>query len=350
MMLHSESEAQTALNEKNFAILDAYPERVVEEAWRKCLANGDMPTHFAAPEFFREPQSSGVRPFAILALDPQSPELRVIGSLTGVVDGQSVTSGKIGTPQICVDKSAGPEVAAQAFAEGLNIVGKSADLITVYSWFPIPAFRQNGFAETETTGTAALDISMGPEKVFSKVKGRSEIRQAISFGLQVRQATLEDLPEYYAILKDWSERKGMPCPSLEYLEQAFRLTDNRRLFLAIHEGKIIAASSVRFYVGGTAEYAWNVSVPEFQRLRPNDLLQWRIIEWACQQGIHTYLMGGTHSFLLKYRDRIIPTHRYVKDQTFFRTHERKEDLMRVIHRTYQNLPPSLKEKLKRLRG
>jgi len=350
MMLHSEFEAPTTVKGKTLAILDAHPEPALEEAWRKCLANGDMATHLAAPAFFREPQSSGVRPFAILALDAQATELRVIGSLTGVVDRQSVISGKIGTPQICLDKSTGPELAAKAFVEGLRIVGKSADLITLYSWFPIPAFREDRFTETETTGTAALDISLGPEKVFSKIKGRSEIRQAISFGLQVRQATLEDLPEYYAILKDWSDRKRMPCPSLEYLQQAFRLTDNRRLFLAIHEGKIIAASSVRFYVGGTAEYAWNVSLPEFQRLRPNDLLQWRIIEWACEQRIHTYLMGGTHSFLLKYRDRIIPTYRYLKDQTFFRTHVGKENLMRAIYRTYQNLPPGLKEKLKRLRG
>ncbi len=350
MMLHSELETKTTLNGKHFAILDAYPDRVVEEAWRKCLGNGDMPTHFAAPEFFREPQPSGVRPFAILALDPQSPELRVIGSLTGVVDGRSVTSGKIGTPQICIEKSTEPDLAAKALVEGLDIVGKSADLVTVFSWVPLAAFRQGQFRETTTTGTAALDLSLGPKKVFSKVKGRSEIRQAISFGLQVRQATLEDLPEYYAILKDWSDRKGMPCPSLDYLREAFRLTDNRRLFLALHEGRIIAASSVRFYRGGTAEYAWNVSLPEFQRLRPNDLLQWRILEWACQEGIHTYILGGTHSFLLKYRDRIIPTYRYVKDQTFFKTHARRENLARAISRAYQHLPPGLKEKLKRLRG
>jgi hypothetical protein len=169
----------------------------------------------------------------------------------------------------------------------------------------------------------------------------------MKLGVQVRQASLEDLPEYYPILKAWSEQKGLPCPSFEFQLESFRLTDNRRLFLASHEGKIIAGSSVRFYQGHTAEYSWNVSLPESRHLRPNDLLQWRILEWACQQGIHTYFLGSAHEFAQKYSDRIIPTYRYLKDTTFFKTHTRKENLTRAIS---QNLPAGLKEKLKRLRG
>ena len=346
--VHSELES-TTLSGKNFAILDAYPDRVVEEAWRRCLANGDMPTHFAAPEYFREPKLPGVERFAILALDPQAADLRVIGSLTGVINSKTVTSGNLGTPQICLDKSGSPELAAKAFAEGLSVLGESAELITVFSWFPTHAFGDGQFVETETSGTAVLDLVAGPEKVFS-AKGRNKIRQAIASGLEVRQATPEDVPEYHAIQKGWSDRKGLPCPSLEYQQACFRLTDNRRLFLAFYEGKIVAGSSVRFYPGAIAEYSWNVSLPEFQRLRPNDLLQWRIIEWACQQGIHTYLFGSTNAFALKYSNRVMPTYRYLKDATFFKTHTRKENLTKAIYGAYQNLPPGLKEKLKRLRG
>ena len=265
-----------ALNGKSFAILYDYPDRAVEEAWRDCLANGDMPTHFAAPEYFLEPRVGVQKPFAVLALAPRSPALRVIGSLTGVVDGGLVNSGQIGTPQICIDKSADPQVVSSAVAEGLKVVAKSTGLITVYSWFSMGAFPESGFRESETTGTAALSLSAGAEKIFSKLKGRSQIRHAIASGVQVRQATSEDLPEYYAILKGWSERKGLPCPSWEFQQESFRLTNNRRLFLALYEGKIIAGTPVRFYPGATAEYAWNVSLPEFQHLRPNDLLHWRM--------------------------------------------------------------------------
>lgn len=348
--LQSESALGATRQGKNFAILYDFPNQPLEITWRNCLANGDMPTHFAAPEYFREPRLPEVTRFAVLALDPQSPALRAIGSLTGVVNRGSVTSGQIGTPQICIDKSVDPQLAATLLADGLMAVCASAKLLTVFSWFSIDAFRKMRFRETLTTGTAALDLSAGPEKTFSRLKGRSQIRHAISAGVQVRQATPEDLPEYYAILKDWSAQKGLPCPSFEVQQESFRLTNNRRLFLAVHEGKIIAGTPVRFYPGATAEYAWNASLPEFQHLRPNDLIHWRIIEWACQQGIHTYLLGATHTFLLKYSDRVIPTYRYVADRTFFRTHTLKENLAHTAVRAYRSLPPGLKNTLKRLRG
>jgi hypothetical protein len=273
--------------------------------------------------------------------------VRVIGSLTGFVQGDLVSSGQIGTPNICIDKSADREIAAGALADGLKVVAKSAGLITVYSWFPLVSLRESGYRESETTGTAALSLSAGAEKTFSKLKGRSQIRHAIASGIEVRQATSEDLPQYYAILQGWSEKKGLPCPTWEFQQESFRLTQNRRLFLAIHQGKIIAGTPVRFYAGATAEYAWNVSLPEFQHLRPNDLLHWRIIEWACQQGIHTYLLGATHAFLLKYSDRLIPTYRYLQDRTLLRRYTLKEDLIGAAHGFYRRLPQGLKDKLKR---
>jgi lipid II:glycine glycyltransferase (peptidoglycan interpeptide bridge formation enzyme) len=181
------------------------------------------------------------------------------------------------------------------------------------------------------------------------LKGRSQIRHAMSAGVEARPATPEDIPAYYEILKGWSERKELPCPSLEFLQESFRLSNSRRLFVALYEGKIIAGTPVRFYPAATAEYAWNASLPEFQHLRPNDLLHWRIIEWACQQAIHTYLLGATHAFLLKYSDRIIPTYQYTKDQTLLKTHNLKADLTETAVGIYRRLPPGVKEKLKQLR-
>jgi Acetyltransferase (GNAT) domain len=338
------------LKKKDFAVIYEFPDQPLEDAWRECLAQGDMPTHFAAPEYFLEPSVVDERRFAVLALDPACAAPRVLGALTGFVRGRSVVSGQIGTPQICVRKTADPEAVLSALAEGLKEVGKRAGLITVYSWFPIEVLRRSRYRESETSGTAALDLSGGPEKTFKKLKGRSQIRHAISAGIEVRQATGDDIPDYYAILKDWSERKELPCPSLDIVKASFQLSGNRRLFVAVHEGKVIAGTPVRFYAGATAEYAWNVSLPESQHLRPNDLLHWRIIEWACEQGIHTYLLGATHAFLLKYSDRVVPTYKYLKDNTFFRKYTLRESLTNTAYGLYRRLPLGVKEKLKRLRA
>jgi hypothetical protein len=64
--------------------------------------------------------------------------------------------------------------------------------------------------------------------------------------------------------------------------------------------------------------------------------------------MHTYLLGATHTFLLKYSDRLIPTYRYVADQTFLKTHTRKEQLAHAALSAYQNLPEGPKRKVKRL--
>ncbi len=69
-----------------------------------------------------------------------------------------------------------------------------------------------------------------------------------------------------------------------------------------------------------------------------------------EQGIHTYLLGATHAFLLKYSDRVIPTWKYTKDRTIFRRHVLREDLMGAAYGFYRRLPKSMKEKLKRLRA
>jgi len=334
---------------ESFQILYNYPEPAIENLWRCCLAKGDMPTHFASPEFFLEPSNPAEKRFAVLALSSGAEDPQVTGVLTGVIRSGELVSGQIGTPQVCMLAGASGNDGG-GLVEGLLELGKEAKLINVFTWSPIEALRRKGFKESQETGTAALDIGEGPEKTFKRLKGRSQIRHAISAGVEVRQARQEDVPEYYSILKDWSGRKELPCPSFDFIKESFSRTGNRRLFVAIYEGKIIAGTPVRFYAGGTAEYAWNASLPEYQHLRPNDLLHWRIIEWACEQGIHTYLLGATHTFLLKYSDRIIPTYRYSADRTFFKTHALKERLLTTAVDVYRGLPPEIRTHLKKLRG
>ncbi len=114
-------------------------------------------------------------------------------------------------------------------------------------------FPESGFRESETTGTAVVSLSVGVEKAFSKLKGLSQIRHAIASCVQVRQATSEALPR---VLRDPERmdrpKKVCPAPRGSDLQESFRLTKNRRLFLALYEGKIIAGTPVRFYFGSNS--------------------------------------------------------------------------------------------------
>jgi len=55
-------------------------------------------------------------------------------------------------------------------------------------------------------------------------------------------------------------------------------------------------------------------------LRPNDLLHWRAIEWACAEGLTKYGLGATSLFLRKFGGEVVPTTRHRLDRTLFRRH------------------------------
>jgi hypothetical protein len=44
---------------------------------------------------------------------------------------------------------------------------------------------------------------------------------------------------------------------------------------------------------GSLIYKYSASDPAYWRLRPNNLLLWRAIQWACENGYHTFDMGRT---------------------------------------------------------
>jgi hypothetical protein len=68
------------------------------------------------------------------------------------------------------------------------------------------------------------------------------------------------------------------------------------LLLARHNGGIVAGVVLRFFPGGVVEVAANGSLESALYLRPNDLLFWRAIEWACVEGMTKCNLGGANLF------------------------------------------------------
>jgi len=96
--------------------------------------------------------------------------------------------------------------------------------------------------------------------------------------------------------------KELSCAEVDHsrtfdmIETAHRLRSNHRRFLARWNGKVIAATGLRFYSGGMVDYANNCSLDEFLQLHPNDLLAWKTIQWACENGFTKYCCGSADSF------------------------------------------------------
>ena len=303
----------------SFLVLHTGPTSPIETRWRACLADAEFPTHYVAPEYFAEPMLRGKRPFAILSLIGGD----ATAVLTGVHVAGRVQSGLSVRPQIAFSRRGDRSVAMRNLIAGLLQEAQSAELIDVFVWADMSRLVDTRFHQRVCEGVVMLDLGLGPDALFSKFSAnkRTNIRKAIKYGVSVDAAKgRDDVSAYYPIYVAWARRKALSIIGEEEFQEMFALTANRRLLLARHEGRIIAGVSLRFFPGRVMEFAANSSLRSALHLRPNDLLHWRAIEWACGEGMSKYSLGGAHLFLRKYGGEVVPTARHRLDLSLLRRH------------------------------
>jgi hypothetical protein len=329
-------------------LLRQFPDSKTEGLWRTFLSRQSCPAHYDSPEFFREPYWSNQNPFAILLLK----EDRVVAALTGFDQGAEIVSGLASRPQVCVDEAMDPSEVSQALADALAKEFPNAKLITLHTWSRLPGLVERGYRELALEGDVVLDLRRGANFIFEgfPLNRRRDIRKAMRNGVEVSEATSEaDAREYWAVYSAWkgTQRKQIHhVRDFAMLAKVQQMRGNHRRFLARYNGQVVAAAGIRFYPGGLVEYANNCSRDEFLRLRPNDLLVWRMIEWACAGKFRALSMGGAHPFLRKWGDTVVAIRRYRLDRTFLRRVELKEEATAQVRQLIHKLPAPVQAALK----
>lgn len=338
-----------------YQVLHEFPDPRTEAAWRALLSRVELPSHYDAPEYFMEPFWAGKKVFAVLAVEGDA----VSAVVTGIHRGEHVICGLPARPQIAIDAGIDRVAALEALEKGLLHEGRRARTITVYSWphIEMSPFLASGFRRRQLQGNVVLDLTVGAEALFQQFAKdrRRNIRFAEKNGVSVRIATTrEDFLRAYDVYLAWVDAKSNEAKgekrTFENFESAQQLTGNRRLFLAEYSGKVIAINTFRFYSGGLFESAANFSLNEFLHLKPNDLLQWRGIEWACSQGFRRHSLGGAHPFLTRFGGTLVPVVRYRLDRTLLRRHDLQEMIEDKVRKTVKGLPPAVQAGVRRALG
>lgn len=123
-------------------------------------------------------------------------------------------------------------------------------------------------------------------------KTRYNIRVAIKKGVTVELGKREDLARFHEIMVETGLRDEFVIRSLDYFERMYDvLGENCRLYLARHEGKIIAGTLALCY-GDKVWYLYGASSNESRNVMPNYLLQWEMIRWAIERGCRIYDFRG----------------------------------------------------------
>src|ERR1700743_3584271 len=188
-----------------FVVLHDFPAPELERAWRDFLGRIELPSHYCAPEYFREPFWSGKKPFAVVAMKRGD----VVGVATGIREGIEIRSGLPERPQISLASGADFSPALDALIEGLLSEAGSAQLVSIYSWDLLQPLVERGFRARPQAGDITLNLGLGAEALFKQFhEGRRKtIRRAMNrFGVEVSEVTTkEDIAESYEIYRKWRQ-------------------------------------------------------------------------------------------------------------------------------------------------
>ena len=340
----------------SFQVLYGEPAGPIETAWQTCLADSDCPSHYTAPEYFREPMLDGKRPFAVLSIVDES----VTAVMTGLHYGNRVQSGLSTRPQIAFSRHVDRTVSMRNLVSGILQEAGSAKLIDLFVWSDMAELVDARFRQRPYRGVVMLDLAPGSDALFRKFSQtrRNDIRRAIRSGVSVDLAeSPAHVMAYYAVYVDWARRRRLQIIREEEFREEFLTTrSNRQLLLARYNGKVIAGLVLRFFPGGVVEYAAHSFLQSALYLKPNDLLHWRAIEWACAEGLTKYNLGGTGLFLRKFGGEVVPTIRHRLDLSLFRRHAvsdwmggRVDDARRFIPERVEGLARALRSHARRYR-
>ncbi|MHB1008846.1 MAG: lipid II:glycine glycyltransferase FemX [Propionibacteriaceae bacterium] len=125
---------------------------------------------------------------------------------------------------------------------------------------------------------------------------RRNIKKADKAGVEVTQGSREDLPAFHALYLETAARDGFRGRPLSYFEtmwDALRAEDpdRIRLYLARHEGDLVAATTwIR--VGTHAWYSYGASSNAKRDVRGSNAVQWRMITDALDAGATVYDLRG----------------------------------------------------------
>ncbi len=326
---------------EDFLIIREMPGKELLTQWEAFLSDTSFASHYVTPDFFLDPFVGVGERCAIIALDGD----RITAVLTGLRSKRSFASGLAVRPQIAFRDDADRASAGEAIANGLAALGgATVDLISLFSWEQVNGLERFGYEHEVSSGAdevCILDLKKGSEALFKEFseRRRTDLRKVMKQGvLEVKMLETEDeLTELYKVHQDWNRRKGnIPHPFSTF--QQILCSEHRATLIAVHDRKVIAGTYLRFCKGGSVEYAANNSLSEFNKLRANELLGWRAIEWACSAGFTRFSLGGSHPFLNRFGGELFAAHRYRMDRTFFKHHAQRERLSRLAVRTYMSLP------------
>jgi lipid II:glycine glycyltransferase (peptidoglycan interpeptide bridge formation enzyme) len=150
--------------------------------------------------------------------------------------------------------------------------------------------------EIQYRNTVLIDLTLSRDDLLMgmKSKWRYNVRLAKRKGVTVRHGTLDDLPLLYAMYRETANRGEFVIRPEAYYQDAwgsFIEAGLARPFIAEVEGEPVAMLII-YQFGERAIYMYGASRSVHRDKMPNNLLQWKAMQWAKERGCTVYDMWG----------------------------------------------------------
>ena len=144
--------------------------------------------------------------------------------------------------------------------------------------------------------TLIIDLRRSIEDIWHALdkKARWGVRKAEGLGVKVKIASdWQEWEEYHNLHIFHSRTRQYATYPYNFFKEMFKLHHRNmaRLFLAKYEEKTIAGSLFLIYRKNMV-FLQNASLDVFLKHNPNNIIQWRSIEWAGKNGVATYDING----------------------------------------------------------
>lgn len=149
------------------------------------------------------------------------------------------------------------------------------------------------------TDSCIVDINDDVEEILGRMrsKTRYNIKLAMKKGVQVRAASLVELPAFYALYKETAARQGFFISDYRYFSALFDSRGNHGkpaeivLLMATHHQDVLAGAIITI-TGNKAFFLHGASANLKRNYMGSYLLHWEAIQYARSRQCFTYEMGA----------------------------------------------------------
>ncbi len=158
-------------------------------------------------------------------------------------------------------------------------------------------FEQIGMKKIVDRWNHMLPIK-DPKELWNEIdkSNRNSIRQAINHNVKVELISdIDTLSDFYEMEFLTRKKFGDPTPHISFYQTIWKKMRKKgyvKVFIAKYNSVSIASSMI-FNFNNNVVYAFANSDPKYLKLRPNNLILWKIIEWSFNKGCSSLDMGST---------------------------------------------------------